>query len=284
MEKKWDAIVLSRPESVEFLRPLIERHPHRPSIKLIGQAGNEGQFYDWGFIPNFLSSDYLSYSVAPSGINKIHYMQEVGRQFQPDVFTPVTEDDLRTVNTFINCLDSFGDWTWNREFPHWSGRCPHCDGSSSGSFERVSPNSIWHNMKAHLPDHRFMDYGINNSCGSIQEKSLPKTILSGSLTWAFKTYEGMGHSIAQSISMGRVCLVPRRFHRYRTANQFLISNLTCLEAEWKAEDCIRVIRDFTSGGVNRINDFSEGCFNAAKGLFNWGHEADRVKEFLEKLR
>lgn len=282
MEMNWDAVIVSRPESVQFIRKLVEAHPNRPNIKMIGQAGNEGQYYDWGFIPNFLSSDYLSYERAPKDINKIHYMQEVGRQFQAETFTPLTEESLKTVNTFINCLDSFNEWTWDKDVSWWGGKCPHCDGTPN--FDpAVSVYGLWRNMASHLPECKLKDYGINNTQGAIRETLLPEKILGGSLTWAFKTYEGMGHSIAQSISMGRLCLVPRRFHRYRTANQFLIPNLTCLEADWKAESCIEMIRWFTSD-LNRANDHSEACFHAAKGLFNWKHEASRVKRFMDNLR
>jgi len=282
MDTEWDAVILTRPESLLVMRGLIESHPHHSKIKMIGQAGNEGQTYDWEFIPNFLSSDYLSYERAPSSINKIHYMQEVGRQFQVDTFTPLTQEALSTINTFINCLDSFNEWQWDKDRSWWDGNCPHCDGIPDVG-PLVSVFAMWKNMATHMPSHKFKDYGINNSQGAIQETLLPDKILRGSLTWAFKTYEGMGHSIAQSISMGRLCLIPRRFHRYRTANQFLIPNLTCLEAEWTAESCIETIRDFTSD-LDRANEYSEACFRAAKGLFDWGHEAARCKTFLANLR
>jgi len=283
MSMDWDAVVITRPESVTPIRMLLDQHPNGSKVKRIGQAGNEGQTYDWGYIPNFMSSDYLSYLRAPHDINKIHYMQEIGRQFQPDKFTPLTEESLHTINTFINCLSSFNGWSWNHEKTWWGERCPHCDTNEPSPGLPVSVAGIWQDMKISMPDRKFNDYGINNSGGMISELFLPDKIKDGALTWGFKTYDGFGHSIAQSVSMGRLCIAPRRFHKYRTASQFLIPNLTCLEAEWSAESCKSVIDWFTAS-LDRANDYSEACFNAAKGIFNWGHEAFRVKEFLSQLR
>ena len=283
MENKWDAVIISRPESVPVMRSLLSEHPNGVNIKRIGQAGNEGQSYDWDWIPNFLSSDYLSYLRAPASVNKIHYMQEAGRQFQPEIFTPLTEESLNTVNTFINCLRSFNGWEWNKDRPYWNERCPHCESSDSAPGPHASMIGIWEGMKNDMPNTRFKDYGIDNSQGMISERELPEKITGGSLTWGYKTYDGYGHSIAQSISMGRLCIVPRRFFRYRTANRFLIPNLTCLEADWDTESCVKVIKDFTSD-LDRANEYSEACFKAAKGIFNWEHEANRVKEFISQLR
>lgn len=278
----WDAVIMTRPESVPLFRELIAAHPNGGKIKRICQAGNEGQSYDWDFSPNFLSSEYLSFIRAPDSINKLLYHQEVGRQFAPDTFTYLTEEDLHTINTYINCLSSFHDWRWDKEMAGWHGMCPHCD-SVPTTASPVSVRDMWANMHAHLPEYTLREYGIINKDGFIPEKQLPQVINSSALTWGFKTYEGWGHSIANSVSMGRLCLVPRRFHRYRTANQFLIPNLTCLECDWTAESCIKAIRWFTES-LERANAYSEACFQAARGVFNWQLEAYRVKTFLENLR
>ncbi len=281
LSTEWDAVIISRPESAKVMKDLLFWHPNGNKIKRIGQAGNEGQYYDWAMVPNFLSSDYLSYLRAPKEINKIHYMQEVGRQFQVDTFTPLTNDNLHTINTYINCLNSFGDWSWDKDRTWWGSKCPHCEGDApDGAI--ASANKIWGAMTVSCPAHRFQDFGINNSKGSITEKVMPEVILNSSLTWAYKTYEGFGHSIAQSASMGRLSIVPRRFLKYRTANRFMIPNLTCFEAEWEYESICEIIRWFTSS-LERANVLSEACFKAAKGIFNWELEAFRVKEFISQL-
>ncbi len=282
MDMDWDAVVISRPESVVPMRMLIDSHRQRDTIKRIGQAGNEGQVYDWGWIPNFLSSDYLSYLRAPKEINKLHYMQEVGRQFQPESFTPIAGEYLHTINTYINCLSSFTNWTWDKDMSWWGSKCPHCDGQGAIS-PTVNQFELWNSMKSSLSGFNLMDYGIVNTGGVIEEKQLPQKYIESALSWCFKHYDGYGHSIAQSVSMGRLCMIPRRLHKYRTANQFLIPNLTCLEVEPNLEDCVSTIRWFTES-LDRVNDYSEACFHAAKGLFNWKHEAERVRTFLSQLR
>lgn len=282
LASRWDAVLMSRPESEPLFRDLLERHPNGHSIIRIGQAGNEGSAFDWGFVPNFLSSDYLSFVRAPEDINKLHYMQELGTQFIPERFTPLVEPDLLRINTFINCLGSFNGWRWNAD-ASWNGdACPHC-GSTPPEGTHVSISEIWHQMRSGALRYEFRDYGINNSLGMQNEREMPTLYLSGALTWGYKTYDGWGHSLAQSVSMGRLVVVPRRFHRYRTANQFLIPNLTCMEADWTAESCLKVIRWFTES-LERANVYSEACFTAARAIFNWEKEAFRVKQFMDNLR
>lgn len=278
----WDAVLITRIESQGFFEELIRDHPSGKKIKIIGQAGNDGTEYNWEFVKNFLSSDYLSFMRCPHTVNSIHYMQEVGEQFRPQRFVQLTEESLKGVNTYINCLQTFGKRKLNHDYSLWNESCPHCDSRGSGDFE-VNVNGIWDGMKPILPSHTFRDYGIDNSYGMASERDMPAIINNSSLTWGYKTYEGFGHSISQSISMGRLCIVPRRFHRYRTANQFLIPNLTCLEADWSEVNCAQVIREFTQD-LDTANEYSLACFRAAKGLFNWEHEAARVATFLDKLQ
>lgn len=279
---EWDAVLITRSESQDFFRELIAKHPSGSKIKIIGQAGNDGTNYDWDFVRNFLSSDYLSFLRCPPRVNSIHYMQEIGEQFRPKEYTPITEQSLRTVNTYINCLNSFLNSPIGYDRSLWGGKCPHCDCEGVGTFD-VSVFGIWEGMKEVLNNHSFRDYGINNTCGFCSEKAMPDVINGSSLTWGFKTYEGFGHSIAQSVSMGRLVVVPRRFHKYRTASQFLIPNLTCLEADWSAVNCAQVISAHTKD-LDSANEFGQACFDAAKGLFNWQHEANRVKKFLDNIQ
>lgn len=279
----WDAVIITRPESEPLFRDLLSRHPKGLGIKRIGQAGNEGSRFDWGFVPNFLSSDYVSFLLSPKDINRMHYMQEVGMQFAPEKFVPLTATSLKTINTFINCLASFNGWQWNGDVSWNHGECPHCGGAHPRIEPGISIAGIWREMKGELSDHTFCDYGINNSLGMQNEKDMPELYISGALTWGYKTYDGWGHSLAQSVSMGRLALVPRRFFRYRSASQFLIPNLTCIEADWTARACIDKIRWFTDS-LERANIYSEACFNAARAIFNWPKEAFRVREFMENLR
>ena len=287
LDTNWDAVFITRTESQPIFKHLLDIHPQGQKIKRIGSMGNENTVFDWSWVKNLMVSDYLSYVVCPNHVNKLHYSQEMGTQFASEnkEFVPITQENLKTIYTFINCLPSFtGPWVWDSEASCYHGKCPHCDGlpdrSKHGPY---SPFNIWNTLTGMLPQHSFTDFGIINSGGVVPEKQLPDKYRNCALTWHFKTYDGYGFSLLQSVAMGRLPIVPRRFHRYRTAGKYLINNLTCLEAEWSAESIASVIKYFTAD-LDRANKYSEACFNAAKTLFNWDLEAFRVKEFLNQLQ
>lgn len=278
----WDAIIISRCESIPLFHRLIMEHPRGKSIKIIGQAGNEKSEFDWNFMKNFMSSDYGSYmcSGAP---NKIFYSQELGQQYHQGEFVPITAEGLKTVATFTNCLNSFNGWQWDKDLRSWDRKCPHCDSIDVAHSPSVSIYNLWKGMKEWMPECKFKDYGINNTCGMLPEKDLPAAYHDASCGFFFKTYEGYGHSLCQSIALGRPAVIPRRFFRYRTAQQYLLPNRTCLECDWTLESIVHTLRDYTSN-LHRANDMAYACWKTAKGLFNWEYEASRVKTFLERLR
>lgn len=283
----WDAVFVTRTESQKIFKQLLQEHPNGSKIKVIGSMGNENTVFEWDWVKNFMVSDYLSFCTCPSHVNKIHYSQEMGTQFAEEnkQFVPIKEEDLKTITTFINCLSSFtGPWHWDSERTCWHGKCPHCDGDPDiNKHGPISPYGIWTHLKDKLPNHKFMDFGINNTGGMLRETEMPEKYHKSALTWHFKTYDGYGYSLLQSVAMGRLVIVPRRFHRYRTAGRYLINNLTCLEADWSPDSIKSVIEYFTAD-LDRANKYSEACFNAAKTLFNWELEAFRLKEFVETLR
>lgn len=133
-----------------------------------------------------------------------------------------------------------------------------------------------------LPNYTFNDYGINCKIGCKPEIQLPIEYASGALSVHMKTYDGYGFSMLQSIACGRPVIVPRRFHRYRTANHYLIPNVTCFEAEWNAHSVVEIVK-YVTESVDRANHYARACWDASKGLFNWEHEAWRVGEFLGRL-
>ena len=285
MDTQWDVIFLSRLESQNVFKELLKRHPHGKDTKVIGMTGNDCTVYDWDFVKNFMSTDYLSYVTAPPHINKIHYSQELGTQYGRN-YIPVTEASLHTVNCFVMCWPNFNQpWVWPREYSGWGGRCPHCDGAAAGDTPAVSPYGIWKTAESLLPGHKFCDYGIACKYPTVDEPKLPDVYASGALTVHMKTYDGYGYSMLQSIRCGRPVIVPRRFHRYRTANQFLIPGLTCFEVEWDGTDLARTIA-YVTEDVVRCQNYSWDCYKAAEVLLGdrwWAHEAWRVKEFLEVL-
>jgi glycosyltransferase involved in cell wall biosynthesis len=238
--------------------------------------------YDWDFIKNFMSTDYLSYLMAPNSINKIHYSQELGEHYHTN-FVPITEASLHTINCFVMCWPTFTEpWVWTRERDAWGTRCPHCDGNGQGLTPAVVPYGIWKDAEERLPNHKFKDYGMACTYESVPEPKLPAAYYSGALTVHMKTYDGYGYSMLQSIACGRPVVIPRRFHKYRTANRYLIPFVTCYEVEWDGKSLADTIA-YATGSLSRANHYAEACYKASKGLFDWDHEAFRVGEFLERL-
>ena len=282
METDWDAVMVTRLESQHIFKELLKVHSKGNKIKVIGMTGNDHTIYDWEFIHNFMSTDYLSYLMAPNSINKIHYSQELGLQYGQE-FVPITEASLHTINCFVMCWPTFTQpWVWTRERDAWGTRCPHCDGAGQGPSPAVVPYGIWKDAEAQLSGYQFKDYGIACQFPTVPEPELPKAYASGALTVHMKTYDGYGYSMLQSIACGRPVIVPRRFHKYRTANRYLIPWVTCFEVEWEGKSLADTIR-YATGSVERANHYAKACYRAWGGLADWEHEAFRVSEFLEKL-
>lgn len=281
LSKDWDAIIITRCESLPLFEKLLQDHTKK-DIKIIAQAGNEKTIYDWNWVKNFMSSDYGSY-MQSGAANRIFYSQELGHQYNTEDFVPIQAEHLKTVVTFTNCLASFSSWNWDKDAWSWGGVCPHCDNCHTSQSDNISVFDLWNGMKEKMPECQFKDYGINNSQGMLAEKDMPDAYLNSTCGYFFKTYEGYGHSLLQSISLGRIAIIPRRFFQYRTAKQYLLPFRTCLECDWTVDSLVSNIRLLTDN-IHRANDMSYACWQTAKGLFNWEYEASRVKIFLENLQ
>jgi len=281
MDMDWDVFLTTRTETQKVFKELKRIHPHGDKVKMIALTGNDACSFEWDWIKNFMTSDESSYRLAPWDINKIHYSQELGMQYG-ETFMPIGVGELRTINCFTNCWPTFTNWSCNHDINLNMGRCPHCDNVPSEYPSPLSPYGVWEGAKKLLPDHTFNDYGIGCKIGCKPEVQLPVEYAKGALTVQFKTYEGYGFSLLQSIACGRPVIVFRRFHRYRTANKYLIPNLTCFEIEPNPMSLAHVV-GYVTENLDRANKYAEACYKASKGLFNWEHEAFRVKEFLGRL-
>ncbi len=279
LDTQWDVVIVSRTESQEVLKSL--GHP-KPGTKYIGVSGNENLFYEWNWIPNLLSTDASTYRNSPPDLHKIYVSQEIGRQYGMK-FVPVNESSLRTVNSFLNHMPAYDlEWNWNKD--QWNGLCPHCQGIP-GTSAPLNVYNLWKDIKTALPEYNFGCYGhFNTKIGGkcILECDLPPVYSTGALTFHFKTAEGFGHSLLQSIMCGRPVLVQKNFYRYKTAGRYLIPELTCFESDGTVAELVHIIRRVTET-VELANAYAQACFNAAQGLFDWELEAMRVKKWMEDL-
>ena len=78
-------------------------------------------------------------------------------------------------------------------------------------------------------------------------------------------------------------IVPEGFFKYRTAGRYLIPNITCFEASWDASAICEAIDQVTKD-IDTANAYAYACWKAAQGLFQWDHEAWRVKKWMEGLK
>lgn len=284
METDWDVFLVTRIETQRMFRELKKIHPDGDKIKVVAQNGNDGVMFDWDFCKNFMTSDEASFRKAPADLHTIWYMQELGMQYMKQEFVPLNAESVKRVNSFVNCWNTFtSPWKWDGDASIYNAQCPHCGaGAQATPHPVVEPYNMWLQAKANLPDHEFGEYGISCTFGCIPEVCLPTEYVKGGLTVHMKTYDGYGHSMLQSIACGRLVIVPKGFHRYRTAGRVLIPNLTCLESEWTAESLTKTINDYTSD-LSLANDYAYSCWEAARKIFNWELEARRLGRFMENL-
>ena len=271
----WDAVIISRIESEQIMKELLAQHPNHKDIKVIAQAGNENIKYDWNFAPNLLSSDWFTYKNS-TALNKLWYMQEVGQQFRD--FSYPTQ---KIVGTYVNCLKSFTNCSYS-DATHYNSKCPHCI-EPGGHQYTYNLYEMWTQLKDKCIGRvELRDYGIGNEHGMMEQKILPLKMKDTCLTIGGKPYDGFGHSLAQSVSLGRMVIVPEGFFKYRTGCKFLIEDRTCFSVPWTSEEIATKINWFVSDW-KRVQDYSLGCYEAAQACFNWVLEAKRIKEFMEKL-
>jgi hypothetical protein len=277
---------VTRTESQPIFKQLLKEHIHGDKIKPIAISGNQGGGFDWSWVLGLLTSDLMTYHHSPlPPEKKLHYSQEI--TVKTPAFVPIHESNLNRVHCYQNFLSNYKTPYDLRFVTNPENFCPHCSapiprGKPIMSDLVPSTLDLWRECRERLPNHVFNSYGWNCEQGFIEECFLNLKYTESALSWHFKHCEGYGFSLLQSIACGRLPIVQERFYRYRTAGRYLIPNLTCFEVPWNADSISEVIRWFTSD-LDRANQYSEACWKAGKGLFNWEHEAYRVAEWLKGM-
>lgn len=285
MNTDFDIVLITRTESQDILAPLINQHPSRNNIKVIGVSGNEATVYNWNLVKNLIACDSSTYRLSPSYIHKIQYVEEIGHLYG-EKFVPITEESLHIVSGFMNNMLGYNkDFRWNHDMYH--GFCPHCGGNQDGYFNPVNVYNLWNECKLYLSDkYTFIPYGHgNDELGgrNLLDKDIPNAHYNSAVTWHFKTFEGWGHSLLQSIACGRLVLIPKQFYRYRSAGHYLIPNLTCIECDWNVTSIINAIQ-FITQDLDRANELSQACYDVVKKLFRWDLDLIRFKEWFKNIR
>jgi len=280
MDTDWDVFLFTRPETQQMIWNL--GHRCNEKVIAIGQAGNENTVYDWGRVKHLITSDEDTWRLVPIGVETILTGQELGRHFGKK-FTPVTEEGFHTVNCFINNLRGQSQaYRWSAN--NWGPGCPHCE-SRIAPKEHMNLFDLWKETSEPMNGYAFKVWGHTNEGlpggKNLKDKDMPKHYEAGALTWHVKGFDGWGHSMLQSIACGRPVIVEKRFYRYRTAGSFLIPGVTCFYVDYNPTSCQAAIGHHTQD-LDQVNHYAKRCWEAAKGLFDWKHEAWRVKRWMKE--
>jgi len=285
-DTRWDLILMTRTESQPIMFDLARVHPSGATWKYMAQSGNENMVYDWVRVPRLLASDEDTWRRAPATVAKILTVQEVGRHFFDLPLADaarVTDDSLRVINCMINNLPGQGPAKKHTRINDFGGGCPHCGGRTENAPDWF-PFEWWRETRALLPGHKFCAFGHNNEAVggvNLSDKALADQYRRAVCTWHVKGFDGWGHSMLQSIACGRPVIVRRGFYRYRTAGRFLIPGSTCFEVDGP-EEAAEAIKE-VSRDVATANQYAERCADVAATLFDFGHESERVRRWLQKV-
>lgn len=277
---EYDLILITRVETEPYLFPILDATDCK--VPLVAFTGNENSPHNWSRIKNLIATDFQTFDLSPAHVHKIWTVQELGRNYR------VNEDwdfgQSKTISAFINNLPNHNKaFKWNCD--KFDGSCPHCHSSTQSVFRTVNMPALWDMLRATMPEHKFMAWGAGcEQYGGrlLQDREMPEKYWDTSLTWHYKTFEGYGHSILQSVACGTPVMIPKRFYNYRTARRFLIPEVTCFETDWTVQGMQEVIERITANHETMAH-YRQACQNAAKSMFDWEHESYRVSKFLEGI-
>jgi len=281
----WDMIIISRTESQEIIEGLLQSYSRRPDVPILAVNGNQGARYEWTKVFGLLTSDLAAFRLAPATLPKLHYCQEIGAHFMDRPFRPIEQRDLTKVNCLMNFLPNYYQaYEWDGDRNLFCG-CPHCGirkQQTEQPTRRMSPLTLWKMTRDTCKCALFFSYGKGCEYGNVSNAELPSMYAMAALIWHTKHIEGYGFSLLQSLAAGRLAIVQEGFYRYRTAGRFLVNGLTCFEVPWDPEAIAEKIEWYTLD-LDRANRYARACYEAARGLMNWEHEAERVGEWLERI-
>lgn len=283
----WDFLVASRSESQEPILRLKRKHPRGDRIRLLAVSGNAGTVYDRERFEHLVSTDEGSARLKPNDLHVICVPQEIGWAYSSTSFAPMRPEALRRVASYVHNLAGWhGDWNYDA----FGGGCPHCGTSLPGADrDHVRPEltvvETWRKLRSLLPRHELLAFGGENEVLGgrlLHEKEIPSIIDSTALTVHWKSSEGFGHSLLQSVRRGRLVVVPERFYRYKMANRYLIPDVTCLEVPWDARAVARAVEGFTRD-LDVANERSLRCREVADVLFDPEYDTRRLGRWLDEI-
>ena len=265
MSRHFDIVIASIPDHIEPFKKLCELHPDKP--KLIFQIGNA-----WttgaGLAPNIMASAIIN--EVPQDINFISYHQE----FNPSIFhQPIksTKDIRGYVNSYDWSLPDKNIYSFVNVF------------DKAGHF--AADWQLFTQLEQMLPDYKFRAYGGQCRDGSKNgDKEVAAGMVEARFIWHTKAGgDGYGHIIHNAPAIGRPLIIKRQYYVGKMAEPLLEDGKTCICIDNLApEEIINKIRYYEDPA--RYEELAKGAYARFKEVVNFDTEAEKIKEFLAKLK
>lgn len=239
-----DIVICSVHENEPYFAKLKEFYP---KAKFIRQVGNDlDTNIDESLYPNLLASATSPYKVFNG--HKVLYRQE----FRLDLFQYQPPTQFKNMWSFQNDMEQFED-TW----------------------------MFWTDLKHKMRDYDFKNFGVGCEQGKIYPKrELVDKMLQTTFNLQSKgPWEGYGHTIHNSICLGRPMIIKRSDYAGKLADPLLEEGVSYLEMNEELPDKVR----FYSDPV-RYKEMSLKCRNKFENNVNFDNEYENLlKPFFNEL-
>lgn len=238
-----DIVICSVNENEPYFAKLKEFYPKAQFIRHVGNdldTETNEELY-----PNLLASALSPYNKFTK--NKVLYRQE----FRMDIFQPEPITNFKNLWSFQNDIEQFED-----TFAYWT------------------------DLKHKLREWDFKSYGVGNEQGKIYPKrELVKKMLECTFNLQSKgPWEGYGHTIHNSIALGRPMIIKKSDYQGRIAEPLLIENETYLEMDDQLPDKLRALSE------EDIIRMSNACVKTFKKVVDFNQEFEtQLKPFFDNL-
>ncbi len=242
-KEKFDYLLCTLEQDEEAYIQL--KNKYQPQATLLRLVGNGNEYvYHYEYRKIIDTSGHLPYLV---GRNKIVIHQE----FDLNIFKYQPIKNYNVIGSFQN-------------LPH---RSPYYH--------------IWQNLKALLPEYKFIEHGIESDDGNITGiKELAQKMSECSIIYHLKHEgEGFGHIIHNALAIGRPVIVISNLYRNKIAAPLILDGSTSIWADrYTLMDLAERIKQFTEVGLlERISILIRDRF---KKIVNFDENQKKLEDLL----
>jgi len=229
----------------------------KPNAACIVQSGNQEFDYPYDEFPNLMSSSVGTYERAPDNINKCYYWQEFDMDFRFSPTGPPQPEHHNTIRTFQHYIQSL----------RWS--------------------ESWRLFKQNNPEYTLISHGASNDLDlpdlgwdqpfAIRDSAASVYIKEGS--------EGYGFGLLHNLVMGRPVIGHFNECRGQTREKWLKPDVSMINIDnpYDYPEFERTIKNYCSDS-QKMEDMYESTVEYVRPQFDWGREADTIRNFLDNLK